>query len=203
MAKINRRESLQILAAVPAATGFTWSEAAVKRAQAAHQSASAAAEAPRFFSESEWRTVRILCDLVLPPDDRSVGAVEAGVPEFIDFMMMDAEVPGRRERQVAMRGGLAWIDYRSSKRFGQSFEQASDVQRKAVLDEIAWPESAASDVSQGVAFFNSFRDLVATGFWSSKAGIEDLDYRGNRFVPEWTGCPDEALRHLGVKYDRS
>ncbi len=199
MGKMNRRESLQILAAMPAAAGFTWTEAEVRQAQAARRSTAAASEAPHFFSKSEWRTVRLLCDLVLPPDGRSAGAVEAGVPEFIDFMMTDDEVPGRRERQVAMRGGLSWIDYRSGKRFGKTFAEADGGQRKELLDEIAWPDSAAPEVSQGVAFFNSFRDLVATGFWSSKIGIEDLDYRGNRFVPEWTGCPDEALEHLGVK----
>lgn len=199
MGKINRRESLRILAAMPVAAGFTWTEAEVRQAQAARQSTAAASDAPRFFTESEWRTVRVLCDLVLPPDDRSVGAVEAGVPEFIDFMMTDDEVPGRRERQVAMRGGLAWINHRSLERFEQDFTQVTEAQRKQVLDEIAWPDSAAPEVSQGVAFFNSFRNLVATGFWTSKVGIEDLDYRGNRFVPDWTGCPDEALEHLGVK----
>lgn len=199
MGKINRRESLQILATMPAAAGFTWTEAEVRQAQSARGSAAAASKAPQFFTESEWKTVRLLCDLVLPPDDRSVGAVEAGVPEFIDFMMTDDEVPGRRARQVAMRGGLAWINHRSLERFQRDFTQVSEAQRRQVLDEIAWPDSAAPEVSQGVAFFNSFRDLVATGFWSSKVGIEDLDYRGNRFVPEWTGCPEAALQHLGVK----
>lgn len=199
MGKINRRESLQILAAVPASAGFTWTEAEVRQAQKARRSAAPASGSPRFFTESEWQTVRILCDLVLPPDDRSVGAVEAGVPEFIDFMMTDDEVPGRRERQVAMRGGLAWINHRSLEHFGQNLTQISEDQRKQVLDEIAWPETAPPELSQGVNFFNSFRNLVATGFWSSKIGIEDLDYRGNRFVPEWTGCPPEALEHLGVK----
>ena len=201
MSKINRRESLQILAAVPAAAGFTWTETEVRQVQEARKSGAGSSGAPRFFSESEWQTVRILCDLVLPADDRSAGAVEAGVPEFIDFMMNDDEVAGRTERQVAVRGGLAWVDYRSIRRFGGRFAQLSDTQRRQILDEIAWPETAAAEVSQGVAFFNSFRDLVATGFWSSKIGIEDLDYRGNRFVPEWTGCPDEALRHLQVEYE--
>ncbi|MFZ0429658.1 MAG: gluconate 2-dehydrogenase subunit 3 family protein [Acidobacteriota bacterium] len=201
MSKINRRESLQILAAVPAAASFTWTETEVRQVQEARKSAAGSSEAPRFFSESEWQTVRILCDLVLPADDRSAGAVEAGVPEFIDFMMNDDEVAGRTERQVAVRGGLAWVDYRSIRRFGGRFAQLGDPQRRQILDEIAWPETAAAEVSQGVAFFNSFRDLVATGFWSSKIGIEDLDYRGNRFVPEWTGCPDEALRHLQVEFE--
>jgi hypothetical protein len=51
-----------------------------------------------------------------------------------------------------------------------------------------------------VAFFNSFRDLTAAGFWTSRVGIADLQYLGNRSVAQWRGCPDEALRKLGVSY---
>lgn len=200
MGRISRRETLQILATAPAAAGFTWTGEEIRHAHSARETAVAADEAPGFFSESEWPVVRILCDLILPPDDRSVGAVEAGVPEFIDFMMRDDEVAGRTKRQVAMRGGLAWLEHLCRKRLGKGFAQLNDEQRGQILDEIAWPDSTAPELSQGVAFFNSFRDLVATGFWSSKIGIEDLDYRGNRFVPKWTGCPDEALKHLDVEY---
>ena len=38
----------------------------------------------------------------------------------------------------------------------------------------------------------------ATGFWTSKMGMEDLQFMGNTFVAEWTGCPEEALRKLGL-----
>jgi len=46
-----------------------------------------------------------------------------------------------------------------------------------------------------------FRDMTASGFWSSKIGVTDLDYRGNTFVREWAGCPPEALQKLGVQYE--
>ena len=59
---------------------------------------------------------------------------------------------------------------------------------------------APEPMQAGVAFFNRFRDLVASGFWSSKIGVEDLRYMGNTVVPQWNGCPDEALQHLGVTY---
>ena len=56
-------------------------------------------------------------------------------------------------------------------------------------------------MSHGVAFFNDFRDLTASGFFSSKMGFDDLAYEGNVAVPEWTGCPAPALSRLGVSYD--
>ena len=47
--------------------------------------------------------------------------------------------------------------------------------------------------------FNAFRDLTASGFWTSKMGITDLQYIGNTVVAEWKGCPDEVLKKLGVE----
>ncbi len=48
-----------------------------------------------------------------------------------------------------------------------------------------------------MAFFSRFRDLVSTGFWTSKMGIADLQYVGN-VATLWNGCPDECYTHLGV-----
>ncbi len=69
-----------------------------------------------------------------------------------------------------------------------------------MLDDIAYPEKAKGkpELSPGVRFFSSFRDLTATGFWSSKMGVEDLQYMGNTYVAEWKGPPPEVLKKLGL-----
>ncbi|MFQ5571579.1 MAG: gluconate 2-dehydrogenase subunit 3 family protein [Rhodothermales bacterium] len=197
---MQRRDSLKLMALASMAAGFTWVPEDVTRVQKHLGSQRAdqidASFAPEFFSEHEWETVRVLVDLIIPADDRSGSATAAGVPEFMDFMMMD-----RPTMQVPMRGGLAWLDYQCQKRFGKAFMACDYNQRMAMLDEIAWPDLAKPELSQGVAFFNSFRDLTASGFWSSKMGIEDLQYIGNTVVPEWNGCPSEVLERLGVSYD--
>jgi hypothetical protein len=137
--------------------------------------------------------VAALADMIIPRDDRSGAATDAGVPEFMDFMMADQPT-----RQTAMRGGLAWIDLECQDRYDKRFLECSDAERTAVLDDIAWPQHAKPELTAGVAFFNSFRDLTAAGFWSSKMGVEDLKYMGNTMVPEWNGCPPEALKKLGL-----
>jgi hypothetical protein len=85
------------------------------------------------------------------------------------------------------------------RRFEETFLESSPAERTAMLDAIAWPAKASPFVSQGVAFFSSFRDLTASGFWSSKMGIEDLQYMGNVANLDWQGCPPAALDHLGIK----
>jgi len=186
---MDRREALALLAKAHIAAAFACTGAEAARAQ----SSVAAGYRPAFFDSHEWDTVRLLVDLLIPKDARSGSATDAGVPEFMDFLMAD-----QPERQLAMRGGLAWLDVECYQRFDARFIDCASSERESLLDVITFPDRAGPELSHGVAFMNGFRDLTATGFFSSKIGVEDLQYLGNEFVTEWTGCPDEALRKLGV-----
>ncbi len=192
MATMNRRTLLQLVAAAPMAAAFTWTAE-----EAVHASAQARAAAapftPVFFTAHEYETVKILVDLIIPKDERSGSATDAGVPEFMDFILNE-----QANRQNAMRGGLAWLNLECHRRYDRDFVTCSDAQRRAVLDDIAWPRRVKPEVSPGIPFFNSFRDLTASGFFTSRMGIDDLGYQGNTVVPEWKGCPDEVLKKLGL-----
>src|SRR5204863_3368857 len=91
---------------------------------------------PKFFNAHEYATVRVLVDLIIPKDERSGSATDAGVPEFMDFIMGDE--PGR---QLAMRGGLAWLDRECVTRCDKTFVTCTDAERTQVLDAIAWPQT--------------------------------------------------------------
>ena len=198
-AGISRRQALALLTAGPVAA-MTWTRAEAEQAhehaaQARAQAQPSGAYKRRFFTAHEYATVGVLVDLIIPRDERSGSATEAGVPEFMDFMMID-----QPRRQVAMRGGLALLDKLSQDRCGKRFVSATDRDRRALLDEIAYTSNPDPGLSHAIAFFSSFRDLTATGFFTSKMGVADLQYVGNVFVDEWTGCPDAALKKLGVTY---
>jgi hypothetical protein len=198
--RIGRRRVLQALAAAPVAAALTWTEDEAHAASRAAWDAREAARrqqaryAPKFFSAHEWATVSMLVDYILPKDARSGSATDAGVPEFMDFMMIDQPT-----RQSAMRGGLAWLDGECQRRHDKAFVACTGAERRVILDEISWPRRAQPAVSHGVSFFNSFRDLTASGFFTSKMGMDDLGYQGNTFVPDWNGCPPEVLKKLGIE----
>jgi hypothetical protein len=111
----------------------------------------------------------------------------------MDFTMVDQPA-----RQVAMRGGIAWLDLDCQRRFDTTFVAATDAQRAEVLGDIASYGEIKPGLGHGQAFFRNFRDLTATGFWTSKMGIDDLGYVGNTGVAQWNGCPPEALKKLGL-----
>jgi gluconate 2-dehydrogenase gamma chain len=197
MPDVTRRETIQILAGIPLLAAGLSPQTVVRGVEAARRARDAGSPyTPVFFTPHEYQTVVVLVDYIIPRDGRSGSATDAAVPEFIDYI-----VGYEKSMQTPTRGGLAWLDTECRERFGQPFLGASDGQRRAVLDDIAWPKKARPEMSQGVAFFSDFRDLTASGFFSSKMGVEDLQYLGNTVVPEWTGCPPEALSKLGVSYD--
>jgi hypothetical protein len=198
--EITRRNALKIIGATPVAAGLAIGTADADQAPAAHQHPAPLPTAarkgpfkPKFFTPHELATVTMLADIIIPKDERSGSASEAGVPEFIDFMMTD-----RPSMQTPMRGGLRWLDAACRKQFNKAFVDLAATDRTTILDAIAYPKKAAPEMSQGAAFFTALRNLVATGFYTSKIGIADVGYMGN--VPTvWNGCPQECLDHLGLK----
>lgn len=203
MKDISRREALLGMSTVSLATFLELTPPQVERALEAMTAIDEASEqqqfVPKFFTAGEWRTVRILVDYIIPRDARSGSATDARVPEFMDWILADSEAS--EASRVAMRGGLAWLNQESRKRFGRSFVLATDAQRRLILDDIAWPAKAPASLSQGVAFFNRMRDFTASGFFSSAIGWKDLQYIGNVSNPGWKGCPPEAMQRLGVTLD--
>ena len=188
---MDRRSVLKILGAAPVAAAAQ-THAGHPAAPQTAGSPAPAAYTPKAFTAQEWRTVRVLADLVIPADERSGSATDAGVPEFMDELV---SVRGDG-MATQLRGGLAWLDQQTNRFFEHDFADCAPEQQKQILDRIAYPKKAAPEDSQAVAFFNRFRDLCAGGFYTSKMGIEDLGYMGNQVVERWDGCPSDVLKKL-------
>jgi hypothetical protein len=200
MSDMDRRDAVKALAMLPFAFSWDLSKSQVERAARAFAAPPTAAPyVPKFFTAHEWKTASMLADYIIPRDDRSGSATDAKVPEYMDWLLADKEAS--LNSKTAMRGGLAWLDLEASERFGTTFIEASDSQRRQILDDIAWPAKAKPETSQGVAFFNRFRDLTASGFFSTQIGYRDVKYVGDTALAEWNGCPPEANAKLGVSPD--
>ncbi|MCF0062411.1 gluconate 2-dehydrogenase subunit 3 family protein [Dyadobacter chenwenxiniae] len=149
----------------------------------------------KFLTASEMATIKVLVDIIIPADDKSGSASQAGVPDFIEFIAKDMP-----QNQVPLRGGLKWLDLESNKRFTKGFTLLTKAQQLQIVDDIAYPEKAKPMHSQGVAFFNLMRNLTASGYYTSKIGIADLGYMGN--TPNvWEGVPADVLKQYGLSYE--
>lgn len=149
--------------------------------------------AETFFTPHELATITVLADIIIPKDERSGSASDAKVPEFIEFIVKDMP-----EHQLPMRGGLRWLDLKCMNRYSQPFKDCAAAQQLEIVNEIAYPAKAKPEMRQGVAFFNRMRNLTATGFFTSKMGIDDLGYAGNK-PNRWEGVPPDILKEYGLE----
>ncbi len=207
---MNRRDILKAMSVAPAALAPAWTTPAASPALASTESEGS--YKPKIFSPHEWRTLGVLCDLILPADERTGSATHAGVPEFIDDWLSVAAPPSpwdypgkwastdKSMLRTELLGGLAWLDMEANRSFGRDFADCSTQDQKRLLDRIAYPETAAIEDANAVAAFNHIRDLVLSGFYSSALGVKDLQYQGNKALAEWVGCPEDALSRLDVNY---
>lgn len=188
---MNRRTILQIIASASGAGALAEAQTAE---HGGHTGAAPKATAPatyqrKVFDDEQWRTVHVLSDLILPADEHSGSATKAGVPEFIDdWLDFRTREDGNDRLKTEILGGLAWLDRESLRLFEKLFADATPAQQKQILDRIAWPERAAAEDHRAVLFFNRFRDLTVGGFYSSRIGIADLPYLGNKAISDWKGC---------------
>jgi gluconate 2-dehydrogenase gamma chain len=150
------------------------------------QAAPAGKYTPKYFTAKQYEMISSLCDTIIPKDEKSGGALEAGAPEFIDLLTSENE-----DYQLALGGGLMWLDTRCVDQYGKVFVECAPEQRKELLDLIAYRKNAKKDagLSQGVAFFAFVRKMTCDGYYTSKIGIADLQYIGNVTRSEWPGCP--------------
>src|SRR5450631_2408780 len=138
---VSRRDLFQIVGAVPALAAAT---AGAGLAQT-HEKRPAAYQR-KVFDDRDWRTVRVLCDLIVPADEHSGSATQAGVPEFIDdWLDFRKQEDGHDDLAAEILGGLTWLDRESTRLFEKSFEAATVDQQKQILDRIEWPQRTAEE----------------------------------------------------------
>jgi hypothetical protein len=201
----SRRELLQALTLAGVASTFSgfsrWSYALGEEADAHHHQdapvqISHAAYSPQFFSSKEYRTVEVLAELILPATEdgshqHQPGAKDAGIAEFIDFMVYSDP-----SLQAQFRDGLVWLN-NASKPAG--FVALSAEQQNAVLERLAYKAKYRESEKAGQQFFLLFRKYTVMGFYTSRVGLESLDYPGLKLYSASPGCTHEGNpEHVGL-----
>jgi gluconate 2-dehydrogenase gamma chain len=189
---ISRRDllkSLSLTAAAGSALRLVRLDAAehVHRMISAEKAASTSGGySPKYFSSHQYETLQALCQAIIPPDDETGGALEAGAPEFVDLLTSE-----NKDYQLELGGGIQWLDSTCVDRYGQGYLECSRMQQVEILDLIAYRKSVEKDsrLGPGIEFFSTLRKLTADGFFTSQIGIKYLGYIGNTFLKEFPGCP--------------
>src|SRR6476659_4863822 len=138
---------------------------------------------PRFFTPAEMTSITLMSDLIIPADQQSPGAKDAGVPAFIDLMVSESSV----ETRNLWRNGLAAIDELCKKEFGNTFGSLPAEEQVAVLKLISRNEYQPRRIEE--RFFVAIKGLTVNGYYTSELGIhQELRYKGNAYLKDFAGC---------------
>ncbi|HEV3513885.1 MAG TPA: gluconate 2-dehydrogenase subunit 3 family protein [Candidatus Sulfotelmatobacter sp.] len=199
---IQRREVLRILgtaAAVARFPGFSkWGFACGPVGNAALQ-VKPATYSPQFFTPAEYASVERLAELIIP-SDATPGAKEAGVAEFIDFM-----VASDPQAQYPFRTGLAWLNAHAESTLGKRFVDLAAEQQTSLLEPLAYKDRARTGEEDGREFFKLIREYTVTGFYTSEIGFKELDNPALKFYSASPECPhknDREHRNLPNAHGR-
>ena len=217
----SRRQLLQALACASVAStapgfsrwAFAFAEPELEQTHhntAPHPAAHTQPYSPRFFTPAEYRDIVLLAELILPhtpsprtpgprtpgaatpPRPGDAGATDAGVAEFIDFIA--AHDPAL---QPVFRQGLAWMDSAAAP---HTFATLPAADQTALLTRLAYKKDFRPDEAEGQQFFSTMRRYTVMGFYTTRIGLEALDYPGLRFYSTSPSVPsDGSLERLGVR----
>jgi Gluconate 2-dehydrogenase subunit 3 len=152
---------------------------------------------PLTFTDAQRRTAAALCAVIIPADDHGPCAANLNVQDFIDEWI-SAPYPAQQHDRQPILDGLAWIDAEAQRRFQTDFANLHENQSTAICDDICHAPDAKPEFASAAKFFTRFRDLTASGYYTTPDGMKDVGYVGNTPLPEFTGPPREVLEKLGL-----
>jgi len=181
----NRREAFKMMAIAAAVSQFAGLESWVYAHQEHSEEKKRTTEPykPRFFSKLEFLTLITLSDLIIPSDD-TPGAREAGVAEFIDFIISHDV-----DNQPKFRKGLKWLDTHTRKIHKKTFTQLSPDQQKTILENLAYKSKFKPGEKEGQELFKMVRNYTVMGYYTSKPGMEALGVPNLRTYAHSPECP--------------
>ena len=150
---------------------------------------------PLTFTKEQQQVVTALCDVIIPADDKSPAASTLKVPDFIDEWI-SAPYPEQQADRSQILEGLTWLDGESKKRFQKSFAELADEQKHQICDDICYAPKAKLEFKTAATFFSKFRNLTASGFYTTVKGWKDIQYIGNVALSKFDGPPPEVLAYL-------
>ncbi|MCC7004116.1 MAG: gluconate 2-dehydrogenase subunit 3 family protein [Gemmatimonadaceae bacterium] len=152
---------------------------------------------PRKLNATEIATLAALADMIIPADAKSPSASAVGAHHYINEHV---SAPGENYARdlVRVRGGVSWLNLESQKRFERPFVRLTAAQKTAICDDICYTPKAKPEFQAAARFFSLVRNLVATGFYTTDAGMKDIGYIGNKPMAKWDMPPAAVLKQLGL-----
>lgn len=127
----------------------------------------------RFFSPPQLAALRRLSDIICPTIGGTPGALAAGAPEFLDFLIGESPLP----RRAFYRSGLDALNTRSIEKFGKAFSAIEPAQAETFLSPLHEPYSYDPPPDVFASFLRTVKADVLTATVNSHEWIEVVSQR--------------------------
>jgi gluconate 2-dehydrogenase gamma chain len=191
----DRRSLLKIIGAIGATCAYPFAsdELLGQTAPAHDHPPEAGRSAARFLNDRDFATISRISELIIPATD-TPGAIGAGVPEYIDFVI------GRNtDQQLVVADGLRWLDAEAARREnGKTFAALTEEQQLSLLLPLCEAADAADPLqmlkqARTVQFFALMKGLTADGYYTSRIGLlQELGYKGNKVRADFPSCENPS-----------
>jgi hypothetical protein len=172
---------------------------------------------PLFFFASEFPVIHRLTQLLLD-DTSETGGVSQEVAEWIDLRASSGESvraaaaalnPRYRDLAVAFYGsarvqqienwnpantcreGLAWVEDFAQKHHSKAFLELQPEQQIAILEAVSDQRPDEQAQNAGTRLFDFLKAEAIRGFYTSRVGLKELDFKGNAFYARSPGCDSQ------------
>src|SRR4051812_21301834 len=192
----SRRDLFRNVALAAALGGLDAEAAQHVHTAAAADKAATGVYKPKLLNAHEVQTMQRLADLILPADEHSKGALDAGAVEFIDLLCSQ-----NPELATIYTGGISWLDRAMEKRNQKDFVSSPPEQQTGMLDLIAYRKNDSPELGPGIVFFDWARKMVVDAFYTSPIGVKDVGYMGNKGMSEFKvpqSAIDYAVKRSGL-----
>ncbi len=140
-------------------------------------------EKPLFFNAHEFATLDRLTDLIIPTDEHSPGAHEAGVAKYIDWSTAHQIDP---DAKSSWTKGLAEVDALSKELCNREFVKASQEQQMEVMNHLCGNRGERKQAQEH--FWGQLRETTTIVYYTSSVGIhQDMQYLGNVILEQFQG----------------
>ena len=174
---MNRREFLQCAAILVSGVGASQLGVALTEEQQAYLAAAANynAGSSEFLNEAQRKIIAAMSEIVIPRTE-TPGAIDAGVPRFIELMAADWF--NEQERAIFL-AGLVDLEARVTKDYGSSFDQLDSAQQLDLMEALEadasdspWYDFAnfQRDFVSDAPFICQIKELTVWGFFTSEIG---------------------------------
>jgi len=142
---------------------------------------------PTFLDNDQAKMVETIADCMLPTTD-TPGALDVGVPSFVDLMLKEAYSPTEQEKFTA---GMLALDAACEEKQQKKFLACNQQEQTALLIQ-------QEKTSDGAGFIRMIKELTLLGYFTSEPVMTNL-LNYNPVPGKYEGCVDaNAQTVVGV-----